>query len=171
MNRELFQPTPAAEARLLLLIDAFTQSRGSLDGRTKLAKLDFFLRYPPYFKRAMAIRRPKATVPNGLDDDTIESRMVRYRYGPWDPAYYSLLGSLIGRGLIVPILGSNGMGYRTSEAGAELAQRLANTDAWYQTAEVTNLLVKHFDLTGNSLKKFIYDHFPEVSDARWGEIL
>ena len=25
--------------------------------------------------------------------------MIRYRYGPWDPSYYAVLGSLIGHGL------------------------------------------------------------------------
>lgn len=171
MNRELFQPTPAAEARLLLLINAFTKKHGSLDGRTKLAKLDFFLRYPPYFHRALAIRRPQVIPPADLERETIESRMVRYRYGPWDPAYYALLGSLIGRGLIVPVPGDSGIGYRTTELGSDLAEKLGTSEAWQQVTDVTDLLVKHFNLTGNSLKNFIYENFPEVSDANWGDIL
>ena len=55
MRRDLFLPTPEAEGRLLLLIDAFTGATRSLEGRTKLAKLDFLLRYPNYLRRALAI--------------------------------------------------------------------------------------------------------------------
>jgi hypothetical protein len=35
--------------------------------------------------------------------------MMRYRYGPWDPSYFAVLGSLVGRGLIeaIPAEGTN----------------------------------------------------------------
>ena len=29
-------------------------------------------------------------------------------------------------------------------------------------------LKRHFDLSGSTLKDFIYEHFPEVSSANWG---
>src|SRR5688572_12691214 len=94
MRSELFFPTAEGEARLLLLIDAFSHPGRSLEGRTKLAKLDFFLRYPAYFSRALLARggtRPTRAVLDAArqaadEGDTIENRMVRYRYGPWDPA-------------------------------------------------------------------------------------
>ena len=55
-------------------------------------------------------------------DSPLESRMMRYRYGPWDPSYFAVLGSLVGRGLIevVPAESTNALGYRTTEAGAAL---------------------------------------------------
>ena len=39
------------QARILLLIDAFAGRTGSMDGLTKLAKLDFLLRYPAFLER------------------------------------------------------------------------------------------------------------------------
>src|SRR6266536_5471076 len=115
MRRELFQPAAAGEARLLLLIDAFSSPDVGLEGRTKLAKLDFLLRYPAFFRRALAKRAPHAALPpDEEDEDLIETQMVRYRYGPWDPAYFSLLGSLIGRGLIRPVPAARGIGYKTT---------------------------------------------------------
>ena len=38
--------------------------------------------------------------------------MMRYRYGPWDPSYFAVLGSLVGRELIevVPAEGTNALG-------------------------------------------------------------
>jgi len=41
MRRELFQPTVLGEARVLLLINNFSSKGSALEGRTKLAKLDF----------------------------------------------------------------------------------------------------------------------------------
>ena len=62
MRRDLFLPTPEGEGRLLLLIDMFTTPTRSLEGRTKLAKLDFLVRYPGYFRRAIALRAPELEV-------------------------------------------------------------------------------------------------------------
>jgi hypothetical protein len=136
VRRELFQPAPLGEARLLLLIEAFSDLQAGFEGRTKLSKLDFLLRYPAFFQRALAKRAPKAVVPmdDELSDDLIETRMVRFRYGPWDPAYFALLGALVGRGLVVPVPAENGIGYKTTDRGREVAQRLANTAAWSSVA-------------------------------------
>lgn len=172
MRSELFQPTVASEARLLLLIDVFTGQAKALEGRTKLAKLDFLLRYPNYLRRALRIRVATRDIAVPLEDgDTIESRMVRYRYGPWDPAYFGLIGRLIGRGLIEPTPVRNGIGYKTTALGHDVARGLAGTDAWRPVAESAGLLRKHFDLSGTSLKEFVYKHFPEVTQASWGEEL
>jgi hypothetical protein len=101
----------------------------------------------------------------------IEGRMIRYRYGPWDPAYYAILGRLIGRGLIKPVPTANGIGYRATETGTSVATALATDENWSEIAKRAKLLRNHFDLTGNGLKDFIYEHFPEVAGASWGERL
>jgi hypothetical protein len=173
MRKELFLPTPEGEGRLLLLIDVFTTSTHSLEGRTKLAKLDFFLRYPKYLRRALSIRAPDAHLRElpPTEEETIEGRMVRFRYGPWDPAYFALLGSLIGRGLVVPVSGNSGVAYRTTELGAEVAKRLSSTDPWQDTHRRAKLLKRHLNLSGTRLKDFVYAHFPEVTGTTWGENL
>ncbi len=158
---------------MLLLIDAFSDGPAGLEGRTKLAKLDFLLRYPAFFRRALAKRAPKASDPSDDEpsENLIESRMIRYRYGPWDPAYFALLGALVGRGLIIAVAAEKGLGYKTTQHGHELAQRLAETDAWHPIALRARLLRQHFNLTGNYLKSFIYQTFPEVTGAAMGENL
>lgn len=171
MRRSLFQPSPEGEVRLLLLVDAFSNPDRSLEGRTKLAKLDFLLRYPHYFNRAWRIRRPGAAPVIDSSATDVETRMVRYRYGPWDPAYFSLLGSLVGRGLVEVVPEQRGLGFRTTVRGNDLAGRLAIDPAWSPVAERCRVLRTHFDLTGNSLKNFMYANFPEVVGARWGEEL
>jgi len=172
MRTELFQPTVEGEARLLLLIERFSRGDDALEGRTKLAKLDFFLRYPAHFEQAMRIRHPQVsqtlTSSSSLD---VETAMVRYRYGPWDPSYFALLGCLIGKELIVVVPIKKGTGYRATDRGREVAERLRNESAWQEVAARVDRLKKHLDLSGTTLKKFIYDNFPEVSQAVWGQTL
>jgi len=123
LHKELFQPTLEGEARLLLLINAFTSNTKSLEGRTKLAKLDFLLRYPHFLVRALSIRRPNLTAEIAPQEQmNIENRMIRYCYGPWDPAYYAILGRLIGRGLVQTVPTTNGIGYRTTQTGRSVAE-------------------------------------------------
>jgi hypothetical protein len=171
VSESAFAPTAEGEARLLLLIDAFSKGGGHLQGRVKLAKLDFLLRYPRFFERAMAIRGRQVSV----DDDSepaIEQRMVRYRYGPWDPAYYKLLGRLIGRGLVSPVPQARYIGLRVTEAGHEAAEAIANTPSWATTAKNAAVLRTEFrNHKGTWLKDFIYKYFPEVAGAEWGKVL
>jgi hypothetical protein len=172
MRSGVFAPTAEGEARLLLLIDAFSQHGGHLQGRVKLAKLDFLLRYPRFFARAMEARGRPTQVPDEASEPAIEQRMIRYRYGPWDPAYYALLGSLIGRGLVTTVPEARYLGLRVTEAGHEVAAALAATEAWAPIARSARLLRTEFgDQRGTYLKSFIYQHFPEVAGSRWGSRL
>src|SRR4051812_22748181 len=91
--------------RLLLLLRRCGTPRANpgIKGRTLLAKLDFFLRYPAFLKKAAGIlKKDVATHQLGIDSEreleSVESRMVRYHYGPWDHIYYPVLAYLIGKG-------------------------------------------------------------------------
>ena len=92
-------------ARILLLLSLCGVS-GRIDGLTKLAKLDFFVRYPDFFAAA------KASIKEGVSaeisahasiasGEAVESAMVRHHYGPWDKRYYHVLAHLEARELIV----------------------------------------------------------------------
>ena len=170
--RVAFRATPDAEARLLLLIDAFSR-RGTrprtLEGRVKLAKLDFLLRYPVYAGRLLAqAGAPQEDIDEAAGEaNPLEQRMVRYRYGPWDPAYYALLGSLIGRGLVEVVPLPRGFGYRTTERGQELAAAVAQDDSHRAVALRIALLRRWLDKQGSTLKNRIYEAIPEVSEAEW----
>ncbi len=173
MSRPAFASTLDGEARLLLLIDAFSVGEGRLQGRTKLAKLDFLLRYPHFFHRAMAARNVDVDIDSDeAEENNIESRMVRYRYGPWDPAYYALLGALLGRGLITTIPERNYLAFRTTSRGREVAAELAASEAFAAIAARAKILRRAFKTqTGSFLKNWVYDNFPEVTQASWGESL
>jgi hypothetical protein len=170
LRKELFQPSIESEARILLLINAFTTPTKSLEGRTKLAKLDFLLRYPSFMQRALAIRTSSQVMELASEEQhNIEGRMIRYRYGPWDPSYYSILGRLIGKGLIETVPNQRGLSYRSTERGTQIAKAIAKEESWSETSVRVKLLKQNFNLSGNALKDFIYEHFPEVTSASWGQ--
>lgn len=171
MSLNNFQPSLEGEARLLLLIEAFSRGTRVLEGRTKLAKLDFLLRYPTYFARALEVRRPDLVDKIEAPQINVESRMVRYRFGPWDPAYFALLGRLIGQGLVQPATFSRGIGYRVTDKGRAIATAIQGEPAWAEMSNRIKLLRQHFNLSGVTLKKFIYKNFPEVTQAKWGHSL
>lgn len=170
-SRELYAPTSEGEGRLLLLIEAFSLNDGTVQGRTKLAKLDFLLRYPVFFDKAMGLRGiPSEDVRAASQDKNIETRMVRFRYGPWDPSHYAVLGSLIGRGLITTVREKKYVAFRATDRGSTVARRLAQTEPWSDVDRRSKLLRRAFkSQTGAFMKKWIYDNFPEVTRASWGE--
>jgi hypothetical protein len=177
-DRSRFQTSPESEARLLLLIDQFSRTpRGGkryLEGRLKLTKLDFLLRYPHHLERILLAHGIEPQELRDLDagEGPLDARMMRYRYGPWDPAHFAILGSLIGRGLVevAALPGRAGFGYRTSDRGAQLAQGLNDDDSFLRMSWRLRLLRKHLDKPGNTLKNYLYE-LPEVADASWGDDL
>jgi hypothetical protein len=157
------------EARVLLLIDRFTTPKKGLDGLTKLAKLDFLLRYPAMLERLLAEQGgswPSGTEPSPPERLAVESRMTRYKYGPWDQRYYSVLGSLAARGLIT-YSGSGRTEFRVTEDGARAARSLAATPEWSVMHQRTALLKKSFNKSGSALKNMIYERLPEAVDRPW----
>jgi hypothetical protein len=153
-------------ARVLILLLHFAPTtRGPLHGLTKLAKVDFLLRYPSFLERLLRARHlqwPEGAEVTPEEMIAVESRMTRYKYGPWDDRYYPILGSLIGLGLVQ--VGSPGktLQVQLTQDGERLARELSETPEWRTVDERAWLLAEHFDLTGNRLKNLIYDELPEA---------
>jgi hypothetical protein len=145
-----------------------------LEGRVKLAKLDFLLRYAKHLGRVLESHGVARSETAGLDlnDAPLDSRMMRYRYGPWDPAYYAILGALIGRGLVevAPLGSRTGFGYRTSLVGEEVAARLRADESFSELSMRIILIRRHLDKSGTVLKNYLYE-LPEISEATWHEEL
>lgn len=155
------------EARVLLLIEAFAVDETPLTSLTKLAKLDFLLRYPVFLERLLDRRRigwPAGLAPSLPERGAVESRMIRYKYGPWDNRYYSILGALVGRGLIRAGLVGGAVEIGLTERGREVAVALAAAPEWDVVARRARLLRRYFDTSGSRLRSMIYDELPDVVD-------
>lgn len=161
------------EARLLLLLQAFagTDGQGTVDGMTKLAKLDFLLRYPTYLERALSQRpdgKPGQAEVKEHERQSVESSMVRFKYGPWDHRYRRFLNLLVAKGLAAVTTEGRTVRIGLTERGLEVAQSLSAAEANEDTTRRARLLKRHFDLTATNLMKFIYETFPEIGTLRLG---
>ncbi|MBO9562968.1 MAG: hypothetical protein J7621_09355, partial [Niastella sp.] len=77
-------------------------NNAEIEGLTKLAKLDFLLRYPTYLEKALATTNKhmgKAS-PKDFEKQSVEAKMVRFKYGPWDFRYRRFINTLVGMGLV-----------------------------------------------------------------------
>lgn len=161
-------------ARMLILLDVFTKRGKPFKGLTKLAKLDFLLRYPVFLDRLMKadeLEWPTGAEPSQIERDAVESRMIRYKYGPWDNLYYPIIGSLLGRGLVRQIEGSDVLALEVTKEGREAAGRLMGTSAWTTTAIRCQLLKEHYNQSGNALKDRIYRELPDAVERPYKGVI
>lgn len=160
-------------ARLLLLLSVCGVS-GRIDGLTKMAKLDFFARYPNFFEAARAASGSANATnpPNGTEsDDAVESAMVRHHYGPWDKRYYHVLAHLEAKRLIT--VTKEGSTYRLAltDLGRDRAKALAARPSFAPIVARMREVKKTFGTkSGTFLKDLIYRLFDaEVGRRPLGE--
>jgi len=96
------------QTRILLLVNAVAaepEHQRKVDGLTKLAKLDFLVRYPALAAHVLdtleeSDERLHLTPADRAEPTDVEAPMTRYKYGPWDDRYYPVIGALVARGLL-----------------------------------------------------------------------
>jgi len=155
-------------ARLLLLV-LLCGSKGQIHGLTKLAKLDFFVRYPTFFIRASA----EGEAPPLSTTTANDSSMVRHHYGPWDPRYYQVLAYLEGRRLITVEKERKTFVFALTEAGATIAKQLGTAAPFSELVQHMKRVKKAFGAkSGDSLKKLVYRVFDkEVAKLSRGQVI
>lgn len=169
------------QARVLLLVTAVAESRGhagKLDGLTKLAKLDFLLRYPALAPEVLeGADQSDARLHLGLGDvaapTEVEAPMVRYKYGPWDDRYYPVIGALIGRGLLRYAKGRKGsIAVAPTSSGRRLARELAGSPRWAEVNERSRVIAEAAaGMTGNTLKNLIYERLTDLMDRPHRQVI
>jgi hypothetical protein len=170
------------EARLLLLLKAAAgkeETAKPLEGIMKLAKMDFLLRYPNILVRALNVigeskksaLAAAAAIPEE-DRDTIEARMIRFRFGPWDPRYRRWLSILVAKQLAIVYREGRTVKIQLSKKGMELAGQLAEAEAFKPLAErakVVNSAVGSMPST--KITAFVYKIAPEIVNMKWGNAI
>jgi hypothetical protein len=161
-------------ARLLMLLQ-ICGTAGRLDGLTKMAKLDFFTRYPAFFEAARASIAPPDEAPpwDAPPDDAVESSMVRHHYGPWDKRYYHVLAHLEAKGLIAVTKDKKAYQIALTPLGTERAKRLASLPSFGPLASRMREVKAVFGRrTGTYLKNLIYSLFDrEVGRRELGSLI
>lgn len=142
-----------------------------LDGLTKLAKLDFFIRYPAFLERAASSLKKQISPIS----KTLESKMIRYHYGPWDERYYHVIPYLEARGLlkIVKDPKHNQYKFYLTEEGNTIANALSMTTEFQSLLVIIkNVKMVLGSMTGSKLKQLVYELFvEEVKEKKLGEII
>ena len=155
-------------ARLLLLFKVCGVA-GRIDSLTKMAKLDFFVRYPQFFNEACkALGLPAESA-----EATVESSMIRFHYGPWDDRYYHVLAFLEATGLLEVSKVKNAFTLKLTDKGQAAANQLVGEPSYASLVEQMKRVKKSLgSKSGSSLKKLIYTVFEkEVGQRPLGETI
>ena len=160
-------------ARLLILLDAFAGEDGTheIEGLTKLAKLDFLLRYPVMLEKALQARNrsAKAAELQPHERNSVESKMVRYRYGPWDHRYWQFLALLQAKGLVRVRRKGLGRAFGLTDKGRTLAKQVIDSPDYQVVARRARVLKDALDLTATGIMRFVYATFPEIASLQFNE--
>lgn len=160
-------------ARLLLLLKAAGGRAGKpVQGIMKLAKLDFLLRYPNCLARILKElnRTSDAQAIPEAERNTIEAKMIRFRYGPWDKRYRRWIGLLAAKGLAHTYLEGKTVNVKLTAAGQAIAENLGELDEFQPLVKRSHLIASTVgNFSATKLKDFIYKVFPEIVNMQWGE--
>lgn len=158
--------------RILILINVFAGVEGKkeIKGLTKLAKLDFLLRYPAYLERAMEAieKNPERVRLKSYEKKNVESKMVRYKYGPWDFRYRKFINKLVGLGLIYIRIEGRSINIGITDKGREIFFILNNNQTHKDTVDRAKIINSNFNKSGTNLMRFIYKTFPEIGSLKYG---
>lgn len=167
-------------ARLLVLLGSADARKRTaetkaqaVEGITKLAKLDFFLRYPTYLERALLRLESKQAESLRVAErerTSIETSMIRFRYGPWDARYRRWLGLLHARGLVTLGLRGNTVMIGLTDSGRAVAGEFKMQPTFRTLAHRSDIVARVLGaMAATKLKDFTYHVVPEITAMRWGD--
>jgi hypothetical protein len=163
-------------ARLLILLRSADKAGKvkprPVEGITKLAKLDFLLRYPIYLERALVKlgKSPNDAAVLPRERTTVETKMIRFRYGPWDGRYRRWLSLLSARGLITLSTSGRKIEIGLTDSGRAAADDLIARSTFRDLADRGALVIKTVGaMPATRLKDFVYEIVPEITGMKWGE--
>jgi len=159
-------------SRLLILIKACAgKSNRPINGIMKLAKMDFLLRYPNCLMRALKYlgREKWADSIGEQEANTIEAKMIRFRYGPWDKRYRRWIGIMVAKGLATTYLEGRTVKVKITDQGIEVVESLILLPEFEDLHTRSKFIFTGVgSFSGTKLKDFIYEVFPEITEMKWG---
>lgn len=162
-------------ARLLILTSIILQKPDEkITGITKLVKLDFLLRYPVALERALqSIQKPIEVINiRQHERDNVEAKMVRFKYGPWDPRYRRFLAILQGKGLVRVTSVERTVEIKITAKGTFVAQKLVEKSEFEDYVNRSKIIKSNFsNLSAMRLKNLMYELIPELKEMDLGEII
>lgn len=162
-------------ARILILLSSLeNHTKKEIKGITKLVKLDFLLRYPTVLELALEKKTTshQSLVIHPHEKTSVESKMVRFRYGPWDHRYYQYLAMLESMGLVTVQTVDNAVETRITNKGIEVANQFKSQESMKDFIIRSNLISEKFGkINATKLKDMMYELIPELHDMKFGEVI
>ncbi|MHA1410003.1 MAG: hypothetical protein ACTSQY_06825 [Candidatus Odinarchaeia archaeon] len=160
--------------RILILLNIFSQSDSQevFRGLTKLVKLDFLLRYPLNLERAVNHDRKRKIDCHIKEHEkyNVETKMIRYLYGPWDPKYRNYLNILIAKNLIKIKKIRKTYVINLTENGLKISNTLLKLPELEDYKNRSMILYNKFkDYNSTKIKNYIYKIFPEITTLDIGD--
>ncbi len=162
-------------ARILILTSLLSGEKHKIiKGITKLVKLDFLLRYPTALEHAL--EHTQSSTGNLLikshERNSVESKMVRFRYGPWDYRYYEYLAILESQGLVMVRASNKTVEISITEKGNDVVNKLHNFKELKDFETRGNIINSQFgSLSATKLKEMMYEIVPELHEMKFGEAI
>lgn len=160
-------------SRILILLSASSgRTNKPIQGIMKLAKMDFLLRYPNCLARVLEnLGKKKEADKIPLEQrNTIEARMVRFRYGPWDVRYRRWIALLVSKSLVEAYIEGRTVNIRLTERGSAVAVSLCEKAEFEELSHRGKLVSTAVGSMGaTALKEYIYKVIPEIVDMKWGK--
>ena len=160
--------------RLLVLLRSSDLRRGTsetkakaVEGITKLAKLDFLLRYPTCLEKALRYqtRDPALAEVVPRERTSIESKMIRFRYGPWDARYRRWLGLLVARGLLRVRLEGHTVQIGLTDAGRTLADQFRENELYADQTRRSDVIAISMTCVGFACHKVGFINSTEIQPS------
>lgn len=163
-------------ARLLILMNEMSKKPYGevIQGLTKLVKLDFLLRYPTVLEKALE-RKGKSTKAAGIKEheiDSVESKMIRYKFGPWDKRYWEFLRILEAKGLILFGEEDKTVLIRLTKKGKKTSESLIKLKEFEDFQKRSKIITSVFGKNkATYLMKLMYGLRPELYQMKFGEAI
>ena len=160
-------------ARIILLLK-HSGAAGRIKGLTKLAKLDFFVRYPDFFRAVQKkMTGERGATASAHEASPTETAMIRHHYGPWDKRYYHVLAYLEARAIISVAKDKNAYVIALTERGLHIAKDLSTKPSYtYLISRMRDVKQVFGGKSGNTIKNLIYDVFEEeVGEKPLGTVI
>jgi hypothetical protein len=155
------------QARVLLLVDAFTGRSRGLYGLARLARLDFLLRFPPvldYMTIEGVEGWPDAGQSLPAERLATDLALASARYGLWTDRYTLVVGALLGRQLVRPTPGRI-LELLTTRAGRSVAADLVSTDDWRRTHVRAQFLHQRLNASAQRLDLLLRQALTRMTSA------
>jgi len=123
------------QARVLLLIDAFSGRSRGMRGMARMARLDYLLRFPmvlDYMDLDGVSGWPAGAATLQAERHATDVAFAGSRYGLWTDRYVLITGALIGKQLVTLVPG-NIVEPVATRTGQSAAHQLAQADEWART--------------------------------------